>query len=130
MAEDRLRSIVKSILWRVMGIIILALITYFFTGSWMTAALITFFHHFAFIFIYYFHERLWLKIKMQGKRRFILKAFTYEIILGHIVLGIISFIFTGSWLKVTLITIVYIENKFWIYLLYDQIWDKVKWRSD
>lgn len=127
--ETHLRSMTRSTLWRGMGVVILALITYIFTRSWIETGLITFLHHFAFIFIYYLHERAWLKIhRVQGKKRKLTRAFTYEIILGHCVLGLISLLVTGSWSKVTWITITYIENKLWIYVLYDWLWDRVKWQ--
>ena len=119
----------KAAMWRVMGIAILAVITYIFTKSWITSTLITFFHHLAFIFIYYLHERAWLRVsneKILRWKRWI-RPVTYEVILGHLVLGTISLIFTGSWLKVGLITITYIENKLWIYIVYDWLWDKISW---
>ena len=127
MNEKHFRSITKSILWRIMGILILAAITFFFTGSWTVSILIAITHHTAFVFIYYFHERVWLKINIQGKKKSLLKMFTYEIVLGNLVLGTISWIFTGSWTAVTLITLTYIANKLWIYLLYEHLWGKVKW---
>jgi len=126
MNDTRTKSMVKSIVWRFLGIGILALITYIFTKSWITTGLITFFHHLVFLFIYYFHERMWFRIrnvKILEWRRWI-KPITYELVLGHLVLGIISLIFTGSWLQTTLITIVYIENKLWIYIVYDWLWEK------
>jgi len=130
--ETHKRSMTKSIIWRLMGIAILALITYIFTRNWITTSLITFFHHFAFIWIYYLHERLWQLIgnRVTGKKRKILRAFLYEIILGHCVLGSISLIFTDSWSTVTWVTIAYIENKLWIYIVYDKIWEKVRWESN
>lgn len=123
------KSMIKSIIWRTMGIIILAIITYIITRSLIQSTLITFFHHFSFIWIYFVWERLWFKIgdRITGKKRRILKAIGYEIILGHLVLGIIGWIFIGSWVSVTLITIVYIENKLWIYIVYDWMWEKIKW---
>ena len=128
--EKHIRSMTKSILWRIMGVVVLAFITYIFTRSWIQTGLVTFLHHFAFIFIYYFHERAWQRVhRIQGKRRKVLRAFTYEIVLGHLVLGLITFLVTGSWTKVTWITITYIENKLWMYVLYDWLWDKIKWQS-
>lgn len=121
---------VRSALWRIMGVIILAIITFAFTRNLITTGIITFVHHFMFLWIYYLHERLWQRIKLTGKKRKILRAFTYEIILGHCVLGIISFIFTGSWTTVGWITIVYIENKLWIYYVYDWLWDRSNWLCD
>lgn len=112
-------------MWRLIGVAVLATITYAFTGSIIQMGLITFTHHVAFILIYYLHERAWLRVhRVQGKKRRILRVFTYEILLGHCVLGLISLAVTGSWTNVTLITITYIENKLWLYLLYDWVWDK------
>lgn len=123
--ESHHRSIAKSLLWRLIGAVVLATVTYVFTKSLIQTGLITFLHHFAFIFIYYFHERAWMRNKsVQGKKRRILRAFTYEIILGHCVLGLISLAVTGSWINVSLITITYIENKLWMYVLYDWVWEK------
>lgn len=117
---------IKSIIWRLIGIVFLAIITYAFTRNWIVTSFITFCHHVAFLFIYYAHERVWLEVKnlwLQKWKR-LLRPITYEIILGHLVLGIISWIFTGSWIQTTLITLVYIENKLWMYAVYDWIWNK------
>lgn len=128
--EGHLRSVSRSVIWRIMGIAILALITYVFTRSLIQTGLITFLHHFAFVIIYYLHERVWQRIRrIQGKWRKGIRAFTYEIILGHCVLGLISLLITGSWIKVSLITITYIGNKLWIYVGYDWLWDKIKWQT-
>jgi len=129
--ESHIRSMVRSIIWRIMGILILALITWFYTRSFIQTTIITVAHHLSFIVIYYLHERLWQFIgdRVVGKKRSILRAFLYEIILGHFVLGLISLIVTGSWLKVSLITITYIENKLWIYCVYDWIWNKIRWQT-
>ena len=53
-----------------------------------------------------------------------IKIFTYEIILGNGILGTISWIFTGSWMAVTSITLTYILNKLWMYYVYDRLWEK------
>lgn len=130
MEESHLRSVTRSVIWRIMGVAILALITYIFTRSLIQTGLITFLHHFSFIIIYYLHERLWQKIhRIQGKTRKVLRAFIYEIILGHCVLGLISLLVTGSWITVGWITITYIENKLWIYIVYDWIWNRIKWQT-
>lgn len=129
--ETHKRSMARSILWRVMGIFVLALVTFAFTRNWIQTTAITFIHHGMFLIIYYLHERLWQRIgdRVTGKKRKILRAFLYEIILGHCVLGTISLVITGSWSTVTWITITYIENKLWIYVVYDWIWGKVSWES-
>lgn len=126
--ETHIRSMTKSIIWRLLGVLVLAIVTYTVTRNWIQTGLISFIHHGTFLVIYYLHERAWCRItKIQGKKRRILRAFTYEIILGHLVLGIITWVITGSWLSVTLVTIIYIENKLWIYFVYDWIWDRISW---
>lgn len=120
--ESHVRTIVKSVVWRLLGIAVLMVVTYVFTSSLIQSTMINFLHHSAFIFIYYFHERVWLRVKWKRKRW--VKPFTYEVVLGHLVLGLISFVVTGSWLKVTLITIMYIENKLWMYVIYDWLWER------
>ncbi len=128
--EQHKRSMVKSIIWRIIGIIILALITYIFTRSWMATTLITFLHHFTFIFVYYFHERFWLWLRVEAilKYKKWIRPFTYEIILGNLILGIITYLITGDVKIMTLVTLTYIFNKLWIYIVYDWIWNRyIKW---
>jgi len=122
----------KSLAWRLIGLVVLAIITYIFTRNWIVTSLITICHHVTFVFVYYAHERIWLGVKnlWLQKWRYWLRPITYEIILGHFVLGIISWVFTGSWIKTTLTTLVYIENKLWMYVVYDWIWNKIEWRRD
>jgi len=129
MNEKHSRSMSKSLIWRAIGILVLAIVTYAYTRSWIQTGLITFLHHFAFVFIFYFHERVWLKAKrpVSLKWRSIAKMFTYETILGNIVLGIISLAVTGSWKEMTQITITYIAIKHIIYIFNEFVWDKIKW---
>ena len=130
MKETCIRSATKSFIWRIIGVMVLATVTYIITRNWIQTGIITFIHHALFLVIYYLHERAWQKIKrFQGKKRKIARMVTYEIILGHLVLGTITWIITGSWLNVTLVTIIYIENKLWIYYLYDWVWDKIAWQT-
>jgi len=129
--EDKRRtSAAKSVVWRVMGVVILGAITYGFTGSWMQTGAITFIHHGAFLLIYYLHERAWIWLKrtrplgyLSVHRAFFRPVF-YEIILGHLVLGLITLCVTGSWLAVSLITPTYILNKLWVYVVFDKLWEK------
>ena len=127
MLETCKRSIVRSILWRLLGVLVLAIVTFAFTGSLIQTTVITFLHHFVFIFVYYFHERLWQRCKICGKKRTIARICCYELLLGQGILGIISLTITGSLQQMTGITIFYIWNKLWIYALYDKLWSKIKW---
>jgi len=122
--DSRIKSASKSIFWRITGIIILAVITYAFTGNWIQTGLITFIHHFIFIFVFYFHERIWILNKsITGLKRKILKMFIYETFLGNIILGSITYLITGSWKAMTAITLTYIGIKHILYIFNEFIWE-------
>ena len=126
--EIKTRSAIKSILWRILGVIILASVTYFYTRKWITTSLITVIHHGVFLFVFYFHERIWLKIKhpINYTARSIAKMFTYETLAGNIILGTITYLITGSWKQMTAITLTYIGIKHLTYVLNEFVWKKIK----
>lgn len=129
MSEKHYRSATKSIEWRLLGIVILAIVTYAYTRSLFQTTLITFLHHLAFVFIFYFHERVWLRITWPKtlKWRSVAKMLTYETLLGNIVLGLISLAVTGNWKTMTAITLTYIGIKHIVYILHEFVWDRIKW---
>ena len=131
MRETRKRSLTRSVVWRIFGVLFLALVTYLYTRNWITTSLVTVLHHGVFIFVYYLHERFWLKVKWlrHSKLKPYARVFTYEIFLGNVILGIITLCLTGSLHTMTVITLTYICNKYWMFYLYDFIWGRVKWQT-
>ena len=120
-------SIIKSLIWRVLGVGILASIVYMFTRHLITTTYITLVHHLTFVLVYYLHERVWIKIKsIQGKTRAVLKALIYEIILGMGIGGFIVLMFTGEWSKVSQITLTYTAVKIITYIIFEYIWKKAR----
>ncbi len=116
-------SFLKAFIWRIMGVIILATITYLFTRSWIQTSIITFLHHFIFLFVFYFHERAWLQWgKIEGIKRKLWKMFTYETLLGNLILGTITYAVTGDWKTMTAVTITYIGIKHIVYVLNEFVW--------
>lgn len=115
-------SALKSIIWRILGIFVLGAVTYFYTRKWITTTYITFVHHATFLVVFYLHERLWTRIKLQGKTRNIVKALVYEIILGMGLGGLIVYLFTGSFPTVTQITPTYTAIKLVMYFFFDRWW--------
>jgi len=57
--DSWIRSWTKSFTWRVLGIVILVLISYFVTGSLAKASVITFAFHGIRVVLYVLHERAW-----------------------------------------------------------------------
>ncbi len=60
--DTRLRSWVKSIVWRIIGIILLGVISYLVTDNWKEVTIITVLFHGIRVIMYYYHERLWERI--------------------------------------------------------------------
>ena len=60
--ETHKRSMVKSITWRIIGVFLLGGITWSITRDWKEMTLITVLFHSIRMVMYYFHERLWLRV--------------------------------------------------------------------
>ena len=65
--ETKKRSILKAVSWRTWATITTAVLVYLFTGKFALALTIGFLEVFAKMGLYFFHERLWQKIR-YGKR--------------------------------------------------------------
>ena len=133
MKDSNKRSMLKSLVWRIIGVFWLGGITYLFTKSWIAVGLITVIHHGIFLVVFYLHERMWIKIvnkfkamRVRNKLRFCLKAVTYEIILGNVILGLITYLITGDVKHMTVITLTYIQTKLVLYFFYDWMWSRTK----
>jgi uncharacterized membrane protein len=63
MGESRKRSIVKSVVWRVICIIVSILTSYALTARWDIAVAIGSVYNIITMILYYFHERIWNIIK-------------------------------------------------------------------
>ena len=123
--ETRLRSAVKSVIWRIMGVIILAAITYAFTGSWIQTGLVTVIHHSVFLVVFYLHERVWLRFPVTKMlKRSLWKMLTYETLCGNIILRAITYFVTGDFKTMTAITLTYIRTKHICYVLNEYVWKK------
>ena len=61
--ETHKRSMVKSITWRIVGVVILSGITWLVTRDWKEMTIITVAFHSIRMVLYYFHERIWLRVK-------------------------------------------------------------------
>ena len=128
MGERRMRSGTKSVIWRIVGVIILALITYAFTRNWIQTGFVTFIHHAAFLLVFYLHERIWLRFPIKRYwLQSLLKMITYETLLGNLILGTITYLITGDVRQMSMITISYIGIKHFAYVINEFIWKKIKW---
>ncbi|MEK7352885.1 MAG: DUF2061 domain-containing protein [Chloroflexota bacterium] len=68
MVDSHKRSWVKSITWRIIGIFILGGITWAFTRDWEQTSWITITFHTIRLVLYYYHERVWERVKWGRKK--------------------------------------------------------------
>jgi uncharacterized membrane protein len=127
--ETKVRSATKSVIWRIVGVIILAIITYAYTRHWIQTTAITFLHHGVFLIVFYLHERIWLKLHYPKgfTARSVARMFTYETLCGNIILGLITYCVTGNVKQMTGITLTYIGIKHITYIFNEFIWKRIKW---
>jgi len=127
--ESHKRSLVRSIVWRIIGILFLASVTYAYTHSWTIATLVTVVHHGAAILGYYIHERFWLKLTWLRNTEWkpFARVALYELVLSNLGLGILTYLVTRETQTMTAITLTYTCNKLWMYYAYDWVWNKIEW---
>jgi uncharacterized membrane protein len=68
MIDKHYRSLAKAVSWRATGTIDTIIISYLITGHMRWALSIGFVELFTKVTLYYFHERLWNKIKFGRKQ--------------------------------------------------------------
>ena len=62
MSDSHLKSVVKGISWRLVGSLDTFILSFLIIGQASVAASIAFVELFTKVFLYWLHERLWLKI--------------------------------------------------------------------
>lgn len=65
--ESHLRSVVKGISWRIVGTLDTIIIATFWTGDYSKALKIGFTEVITKVFLYYLHERTWMKYSRKGE---------------------------------------------------------------
>jgi uncharacterized membrane protein len=63
MEGTRKRSVVKSIIWRLICIVVSVLTTFLVSGKWDIAVAVGTVYNVITMILYYFHERIWNRIK-------------------------------------------------------------------
>lgn len=66
--EDRLRSLVKGLSWRAIASLCTIVLVFLFTGSLSISIGLGLIDIVIKLMLYYFHERIWLKIKWGTKK--------------------------------------------------------------
>jgi uncharacterized membrane protein len=67
MEETRLRSLLKGITWRLTGTVDTMFVSYMVTGKYLIALSVGGIEVISKIILFYFHERIWNKVKLGKK---------------------------------------------------------------
>lgn len=62
--DSHKKSILKSISWRIVAVTVVTLVTIGVTGSWEIGVTIGIIDTTIKVFLYYAHERLWMKVRL------------------------------------------------------------------
>lgn len=60
--DTRRRSWAKAVTWRASGVLLLGIIAYWITGSWVDMGIITVLFTAIRLILYYLHERVWERV--------------------------------------------------------------------
>ena len=63
---------------------------------------------------------------MDSKSRSLAKAVSWRLV-AFIVLGTISYLFTGNWQETAFITVVYNVVQIFIYFVHERVWESLHW---
>jgi uncharacterized membrane protein len=140
MKEQHYRSVIKGITWRMIGTLDTIFLSWLFTGDISSALKIGGIEVFTKIMLFYFHERVWLKMKygrtevmndegilvMQDKHyRSVVKGFSWRFFGTMDTIIIASFI-TSDFTKAFSIGFTEVFTKVGLYYLHERVWQKIK----
>ena len=60
--ETRLRSLIKTLIYRAVAVITISVLTWYFTGNAYTVTMVAIIYNVVVWSFYYFHERIWARI--------------------------------------------------------------------
>ena len=119
------RHIAKAVTWRIVGTIDTILLSWIISGNPWTGLKIGALEVVTKILLYYFHERVWFKVKIEeSKKRHLLKTITWRL-LGTIDTMILAWIISGNPLTGFSIGMAEMLTKMLLYYLHERTWYKI-----
>ena len=119
------RHIAKAITWRIVGTIDTVLLSWIISGNPITGLKIGLLEVITKMALYFFHEQVWFKIKMEdSKKRHVFKTITWRII-GTGDTMIIAWLISGNPLTGFSIGIAEVITKMILYYYHERIWYKI-----
>ena len=119
------RHILKTITWRAIGSLDTLLLSWFISGDLSIGIQIGITEVITKMILYYVHERLWFKSKIEStNKRHILKTFSWRTI-GTIDTFILAWIITGNPLTGLKIGISEVFTKMLLYYGHEKLWYRI-----
>ena len=124
------RHLAKTITWRMVGTLDTILLSWAITGNPFTGLKIGFAEVITKMTLYYFHERIWIKIGIgDSRRRHILKAITWRL-LGTLDTIVLSWIISGNPFTGLKIGFAEILTKMILYYYHERVWYRINFGLD
>lgn len=128
--NSRKRHIAKAITWRIVGTLDTILLSWFISGNPLTGLKIGFAEVLTKMVLYYFHERVWFRAKVDDSRkRHILKSISWRI-LGTLDTMTLAWIITGDPYTGLKIGATEVLTKMVLYYLHERAWYRVNFGLD
>lgn len=128
--NSRKRHIAKAITWRIVGTLDTILLSWFISGNPLTGLKIGFAEVLTKMVLYYFHERVWFRAKVNDSRkRHILKSISWRI-LGTLDTMTLAWIITGDPYTGLKIGATEVLTKMVLYYLHERAWYRVNFGLD
>lgn len=140
MKEKHFRSVIKGITWRMIGTMDTIFLAWLFTGDISSALKIGGIEVFTKIFLFYLHERVWLKLNYGRTKittpegivvykdkhyRSVVKGVSWRFF-GTLDTMTIAFFITGNYAKAMSIGFTEVFTKVGLYYLHERLWQKIK----
>ena len=124
------RHLAKTVTWRIIGTLDTILLSWFVTGSPFTGLKIGVAETITKMLLYFFHERLWLKINIpESRKRHLSKTFSWRLI-GTMDTVILSWLISGDPLVGLKIGGLEVISKMILYYLHERAWYKINYGLD
>ncbi|WP_082433328.1 DUF2061 domain-containing protein [Flagellimonas eckloniae] len=116
------RHLAKTVTWRILGTLDTVTISWIITGNPLTGLKIGFAEVFTKMLLYYFHERIWIRIPIpESQKRHLAKTFSWRLI-GTTDTILLSWIISGDPLMGLKIGGVEVISKMILYYVHERIW--------
>lgn len=125
------RHIAKAVTWRIVGTIDTILLSWFISGNPFTGLKIGFAEVITKMALYYFHERVWFRVKLgvkkngdDSKKRHLAKTISWRAV-GTLDTMLLAWIITGDPVTGLQIGFAEVVTKMILYYLHERTWYKI-----